>query len=36
MSVILERAGFRVEQTRPLFLGSVMLVVAEKPVEERK
>jgi demethylmenaquinone methyltransferase/2-methoxy-6-polyprenyl-1,4-benzoquinol methylase len=30
MSVILEKAGFKVKQTRPLFLGSVMLVVAEK------
>lgn len=30
MSGILERAGFRVTRTKPLFLGSVMLVVAEK------
>ena len=30
MAGILERAGFRVIRSRPLFLGSVMLLVAEK------
>lgn len=30
MSDILDRAGFAVTRTKPLFLGSVMLVVAEK------
>jgi demethylmenaquinone methyltransferase / 2-methoxy-6-polyprenyl-1,4-benzoquinol methylase len=30
MAAILEKAGFRVIRSRPLFLGSVMLLVAEK------
>jgi demethylmenaquinone methyltransferase/2-methoxy-6-polyprenyl-1,4-benzoquinol methylase len=30
MSEILGRAGFRITRTKPLFLGSVMLLVAER------
>ena len=35
MSDILDRAGFRVKRSRPLFLGSVMLVVAERNGEDK-
>ena len=34
MAAILEQAGFRVIRSRPLFLGSVMLLVAEKQGNE--
>lgn len=36
MAGILERAGFRVIRSRPLFLGSVMLLVAEKQEKAEK
>lgn len=36
MAAILEQAGFRVIRSRPLFLGSVMLLVAEKQEKVEK